>query len=188
MPNYEDPTLLIALASVLIAGWSLLYSRRGVKTAQHAYELALEQDQRRKPRLDLYLADAWTWLSNGVTRQFALLVTVSNPTETNSSLTRAESCITLRAALSDHPSYIVRLPIDENTMPVQGKQGVVLAPGIVIPAHASVAGWLTFSLPSALREGRTVDAISVSLEDSHGLSIAIDGINPREVESDSEAK
>jgi cbb3-type cytochrome oxidase subunit 3 len=177
--KYEDLTLLVALASILIAGWALLYSRRGVKTAQGAYQLALEQDQRRKPRLDPYLAEAWTWLSSGGTRQFALLVTLSNPTETNSSLTRAELCVTLRTPLSDHLSYIVRLPIDENAMADQEKRGVILAPGVAIQAHGSIAGWLTFSLPAALREGRALDAISVSLEDSHGLSITIDQNKPK---------
>ena len=83
----------IALASLTIALASVVYARNSAKISKRSYDLAELQDSRRDPRLKLYLSDAYSFTS-GDHAVIAISITLSNPTDIDNSIARAELGVT----------------------------------------------------------------------------------------------
>ena len=50
---------IASIISALAACFALLYAARSTKIAKQAYKLALEQDQRNRPSIELYLVNSY---------------------------------------------------------------------------------------------------------------------------------
>jgi hypothetical protein len=154
-------------ASNVVAWLALLVAISGNRISRRALALAAEKASREMPRLVVYLADGLS-LTRGNHREVRLIVSVSNPSDSDNSIARADLVIThvvagstltrtiieASTATSDHPD--LRLPTR-------------------IPAHDTVAGQLTFRVPTELVRVGEIRQYALELADAQG-SIAEAGI------------
>lgn len=180
-PFFQDPKSWVSISALLVAAWSAFNAVRSRGIAARALQISEGQDQRRQPKLGIYLINGYRRLVPN--RQlFGFLVSVSNPTDINNSVVRVELQITY--TMKDDVSAVLRI---QHNAALGAIESTVSEPTASVPslplrieAHQTVSGWLLFSLDNdAIRSG-TVDAHILILEDTHGLSTKTDPIMVRE--------
>lgn len=88
-----DPGLWISVLALLVSVCSAFFSWRSGRNAARALAISENQEKRRMPQLGIYLANGYRRLVPK--RQlFGFLVSISNPTDINNSVARAELKIT----------------------------------------------------------------------------------------------
>ena len=175
-----DPTVWISALALLVSCGSALISWRSSKNAARALAISETQEKRRQPQLGIYLVNGYRRLVPK--RQlFGFLVSVSNPTDINNSIARAELQITY--LLENDVKAVCRIQhnptLGENTAR-DAMPATVFSLPLHIDAHNTLSGWLLFALDNdVIREG-TIDAHSLILEDTHGVSTNTGPIMVRE--------
>ena len=70
---------LVSIISTVAACFAVLYAARSSKLAKQAYSLALEQDQRNRPSLELYLVNSYIKrIENADERIFVFRLMITN--------------------------------------------------------------------------------------------------------------
>jgi len=177
---FMDPKLWVAAASLIVAIGSSIVSFFSFRNSARALAITEHQEQRRSPRLQIYFVNGYRRLLSK--RQlFGFLVSVSNPTDINNSVARAELQIT--CLLRDGAETFLR--IQHNTEVAEGLENQkndaahVFSLPARIDAHQTLSGWLLFVLDSDTIGDGTVDGHRLILEDTHGLSTETDPITVR---------
>jgi hypothetical protein len=186
MPTKEnllaDPRVWISGLALLVSSCSAFFSWRAGRNAARALAISENQEKRRQPQLGIYL------VVNGFRRLvpkrqlFGFIVSVSNPTDINNSVIRAELQITY--VMENDVTAVCRI---QHNSALGGDVGSdttsaasVLSLPLRIDAHQTVSGWFLFALDNdVIREG-TIDAHSLILEDTHGVSTETEPIMVRE--------
>jgi hypothetical protein len=167
--SFSDPKLWMSVAAFLVAAWSAWNSLRSRRLAERALSISENQEQRRQPRLGIYMAEGYRrYLKDK--QLFGFLVSVSNPTDINNALVQAELQVTY--FLDDEIKAVCRVPHTSALAEIAAGAATLPANVFSLPsridAHQTVAGWLVFSLSNNLISGKTIDAHRIILEDSHG--------------------
>lgn len=175
-----DPRLWISALALLVSCCSAFFSWRSGKNATRALAITESQERRRQPQLGIYLVNGYRRLAPN--RQlFVFLVSVSNPTDINNSIARAELQITY--LLENDVKAVCRVQhisaLGENEMR-DGMQATVFSLPVRIDAHQTVSGSLLFALDSDVIRRGTIDTHSLILEDTHGVSTNTNPITVRE--------
>jgi hypothetical protein len=178
---FADPKTSIAALALLVSFFSLLISWRSGKRAARALSISEGQEQRRQPRLGIYMVRGYR--RRGSKRQlFGFLVSVTNPTDTNNSIARAELQITY--LLEDDVNVVCRVShaegLDENALADPKGVANVFSLPAHIDAHQTLSGWFLFALDDSVIGKGTVDSHSLILEDTHGISTDTGPIMVRE--------
>jgi hypothetical protein len=165
---FSDPKLWIALASLMVSIFSAIYSGR---KASRALSISESQERRRQPQLGIYLARAYRRFTPK--RQlFGFLVTVTNPTDINNAVARAELQITY--LVRDDASVVCRIGHDPAIKEKRNDEGEASAAVFALPlridAHQTASGWFLFALDNDVIGKGTIDAHSLILEDTHGVT------------------
>lgn len=176
-PFFLDPKFWVTAASLIVAIGSAIVSFFSFRNSTRALAISERQEKRHSPRLQIYFANGYRRL---VSRRqlFGFLVSVSNPTDINNSIARAELQITL--LLRDGAKTFLR--INHNPEVAQSMENSKAGAAHVfslparIDAHQTLSGWLLFVLENEMIGEATVDAHRLILEDSHGLSTDTDSI------------
>ena len=93
--SFSDPKLWVSVAAFLVAAWSAWNSLRSRRLEEKALSINEHQDQRRQPRLGLYMVEGYRrYLSDK--QLFGFMVSVSNPTDINNAVVQAELRVTYR--------------------------------------------------------------------------------------------
>jgi hypothetical protein len=173
--------LWISALALVVSGFSAVLSWRSGKNAARALAISESQEKRRQPQLGIYLVNGYRRL---VPKQqlFGFLVSVSNPTDINNSIARAELQITY--LLENDVEAVCRIPhsptLGENTSRDAMPAATVFSLPLHIDAHQTVSGWLLFALNNDVIGKGTIDGHSLILEDTHGISTNTDPIMVRE--------
>lgn len=181
-----DPKVWISGLALLVSGCSAFFSWRSGKNAARALAISESQEKRRQPQLGIYLV-------NGYRRRvpkrqlFGFLVSVSNPSDINNSIARAELQITY--LLENDVKAVCRIQhnptLGENAASDAAPATLFSLP-VRIDAHQTVSGWFLFALDNDVIRNGTIDAHSLILEDTHGVSTNTDPIMVREWADESE--
>jgi hypothetical protein len=174
-----DPRVWISGLALLVSGCSVFFSWRAGRNAARALAISENQEKRRHPQLGIYLVKGYRRLVPK--RQlFGFLVSVSNPTDINNSVARAELQITYM--MENDESAICRIQHDAALGEKVGDStpASVLALPLRIDAHQTVSGWLLFALDNDAIRKRTIDAHRLILEDTHGVSTETEPIMVRD--------
>jgi hypothetical protein len=183
MPNQmdllADPRLWISGLALLVSACSAFFSWRSGKRAARALAITENQEKRRQPQLRIYLVNGYRRLV--AKRQlFGFLVSVSNPTDINNSVARAE--LQISYLLENDVKTVYRIQhnstLGENTASDSAPATLFSLP-VRIDAHQTVSGWFLFALDNDVIRG-TIDAHRLILEDTHGVSTHTDPITMRE--------
>jgi hypothetical protein len=167
----SDPKNWIAALALLISFLSLLLSWRSAKRADRALAISEGQEERRKPRLCIYLIRGYR--RRAPRRQlFGFLVSVSNPTDTNNSIARAELQITY--LLENEVKAACRIQHAGSLVEDASDNIAAAFHAFSLPeridAHQTLSGWFVFGLDDSVIGDGTVEGHSLILEDTHGIS------------------
>ena len=113
----SDPKTWVSVLALAVSIFSAVFSWRSLKNSTRALAISESQERRRQPQLVIYLAKAYRRrVLQG--QLFGFLVSISNPTDINNSIARAEIKITYR--LRDGAEATCRMPhnpsLAENAM------------------------------------------------------------------------
>ncbi len=175
------PGVWISALALLVSIISVLLSWRSGKTAARALAISESQENRRQPRLGVYLANGYRRIEPEG-ELFAVLVSVTNPTDTNNSVARAELQITY--LLENDVEAVCRLQhnraLAENASDNALQAATVLSLPVCVDAHQTVSGWLLFSLENGVIGTGSTDDQKLILEDTHGVETRTGQIIVRE--------
>jgi hypothetical protein len=175
MRALSDPDRLIAIAALAASAISTYFARQAGRTARRALGISERDEQRRQPKLQLYLARSYVRSRDG-SDLYCFLVSISNPTDIDNAVARSE----LRAALQGQDNREVVYRIAHNPELAEGgSAGEGLGNGALsiplrIDAHQTVTGWLLFELKS---DSALVNSLWIMLDDSHGVTTASEVIS-----------
>ena len=175
----SDPKTLISALALVISGLSLLVSWRSGTRAARALAISEGQEERRQPRLGVYLVRGYRRLAPG--RQvFGFLVSVTNPTDVPNSIARAELQVTY--LLQDGIKAVCRISHNRDLAQKTGttNEAMIFTTPARIDAHQTLLGWFLFALDDTVIGQATVDAHNLVLEDTHGIPTDSEPIMVRE--------
>jgi len=166
-----DPKTLVSVLALLVSCLSLIVSWRSGTRAARALAISEGQEERRQPRLGIYLVRGYRRLVPQ--RQlFGFLVSITNPTDTSNSIARAELQITY--LLENDVRAVCRIPHNQALGEKSGIETAKEANLFVLPAridaHQTLSGWLLFSLDDSIIGEGSVDSHNLILEDTHSIS------------------
>ncbi|MGA2183160.1 MAG: hypothetical protein ABSH47_09035 [Bryobacteraceae bacterium] len=181
MPANHDllanPSVWISGLSLLVSGCSAFFSWR---YGRRALAISENQEKRRQPQLRIYVANGYRRLVPK--RQlFGFLVSVSNPTDINNAVARAELRVTY--LMENDVTAVCRIQHNAalgNNVGNDATPASLLSLPMRIDAHQTVSGWLLFALDNDVIRNGTIDAHSLILEDTHGVPTETDPIMVRE--------
>lgn len=162
----------VAYASAAVAALSLLVTilfglyNRGV--AKAALEISRRQEARRGSRLDLYVNETASWRSAGTPdRLLGVNVQVANPTDRETSVTRAELHLTYSV---EGRLTAVKVPSNSEPPPeLRPTRVEPLALPLRLAANEATSGWFLFLVPGGVVAGRAVDRYDIVLRDLHDI-------------------
>lgn len=175
---FTSSSNLISLGSVIVALASAAYARNSAVSSKRSYELAALQDARRSPKFVLYLSDCYSRFLEDHT-VIATSLTVSNPTDIDNSIVRAELVITYHKQEGQQIKMIIA---STATVPdlISGVTNLLNTPAPV-PSHQSTAGVLLFEPPAAILRNSVIDSYSLNILDSHETIATMADLTVREV-------
>jgi hypothetical protein len=170
IPLLSDPKFWLSAFSLLVAALSAFNSWHSRRIATRALAISEGQEERRHPQLGIYLFKGYR-RSVAKGQLFGFLVSVSNPTDINNSVAKAELQVTY--VLEGDINAVCRIPhnpdLGETENGPQTRGATVFSLPARIDAHQTLSGWLLFALDSVLIGGKTIDSHRIILEDSHGI-------------------
>jgi|SRR5450756_888157 len=174
---FKSSSNLISLGSVIFALLAAAYARSSAISAKRSYKLSATQDSRRTPTLSLYLADCYSYVSQDHI-VVAIAITISNPTDIDNSIARAELVVTYHK----QEGQSVRLNVTSTTTASAQISGVrkSLDPPAAVPSHQSIAGLLLFEPPAIILGNSVIDDYSLTIMDSHEEFVTMAGLTIRE--------
>jgi hypothetical protein len=169
--EFADPNVWMSAVALLVSIVSVFLSWRSGRNAARALAISEGQEKRRQPQLGVYLARGYRRLTP--TRQlFGFLVSVSNPTDINNSVARAELQLTF--LLKSDARTVCRIshdstPVETVSAVTEARATVFLLP-LRVDAHQTESGWFFFAVENDVIGDSTVDGHCLILEDTHGFS------------------
>jgi hypothetical protein len=101
----------------------------------------------------------------------AIAITISNPTDIDNSIARAELIVTYHKQEGES----IRLSVASTTSSAAKISGAgdFLDPPVAVPSHQTVAGVLLFEPSDIILDNGAIDDYSLAIMDSHGESITM---------------
>ncbi|MGE4218350.1 MAG: hypothetical protein AB7G39_02790 [Alphaproteobacteria bacterium] len=155
-----------ALCALVVSLFSLLASRRATRLAE-------AQEERRKPKLSVYMQDRYYKNgANGTYRRYAFHLLLRNTSDSDNAL--AEINLHLSYSTPSGMQMTVKIPADAGSHQDIGSP--LLDVPIRIDAHQASLGWCFFHVEKALLQNAKIERYAVSLVDSHGVEVVAEAI------------
>lgn len=178
-----------AAAISAIAAWATAwYTARAAKIAQKSLELALQQEQRQRPNLELYLVDGQIRrFRSQQFRIYAFHLSISNNSDANNSLKDISLVIKHSRGQELDSNFVVsHNPELATVMPVLKAQPIPNPS--TIGSHETVAGYALFHVHDDLLRNSVVESYMLKVIDSHGLETRLEPILLCELSDEEETK
>ena len=177
----KDPYLWVAVVSALGALVAAVFAWVSARAAKRSLELAEKQDQRRTPRLVLYLIDGYCQRI-GSTRFLAFSVSVSNHSDIDNSVAQIELQVSYTtAAPTKGFCMAVKVPHRSALADRIRHNATILSPPLRIDAHQTIAGWVLFEVGDVLIGNGKIDDYAILVSDSHGQACRVEQAIVREL-------
>ena len=176
-PSLADPNTWIALGSLVVAIASAVASWFSYRNAAHALKISERQERSRNPQLRVYFANGYRRLTSNQ-QIFGMLTSISNPTDIDNSISRAELQVVCR--IRDDMMVTFRIQhnpaIGQRPGPRSEDAAHIFSLPARIGAHQTISGWLLFSLENSSIGDGTVDSHRIILFDTHDIETTTDQI------------
>jgi hypothetical protein len=178
--HLADPATLISLGSLVVAIASAAASWFSFTNAARALRISEQQEKKRDPQLRVYFANGYRRLVPN--RQiFGMLISVSNPSDINNSISRAELQVVCR--IRDGMMVTYRIQHNSAIGQCSDTRSEDAANIFTLPAqigaHQTISGWFLFSLENAIIADGTVDSHRIVIFDTHNIETITDQIMVR---------
>ena len=156
---------IVSIISALAACFALLYAARSTKIAKQAYKLALEQDQRNRPSIELYLVNSYIKrFKNTDERLFVFRLLITNKSASRNSIKNIQLFIGYQrregppsnVAIPHNPGPIDDIPENEN----------IFKEPFIIEPYSAIGGLAIFKVPNELIRGSSVETYMVKIVDN----------------------
>lgn len=156
----------VALCALVVSIFSLHASRRATRLAE-------AQEERRKPKLSVYMQEChYKNGTEGTYRRYGFLLSVRNTSDSDNAL--AEINLHVAYSTPSGMQMTVKIPAD------MGNHRNIGSPLLDVPlridAHQASLGWCFFHVEKALLQNAKIERYAVSLVDSHGVETVADAI------------
>lgn len=166
--------LAVGLIALIVSFCSFLVSLK-------AFRLSQKQDARRKPVLVPSILNGYLEFSETEkSRVYAFLLSISNPSDSDNALAKAELHITYKTPAQ----ALVTAQIPSS--PTRGEAYAELLDFSVLPtptrldAHQTLTGWIIFRVAEAILAGAVVEGYTIALFDSHQTQTNVEPIMVQE--------
>jgi len=161
----EDPSLLIALGSLIIAVASAWYSRVGVRLAKKGLEISENQEARRIPNLVLYYLEGYR-VKESDSVIYAFCFSIANPTDSDNAITYSE--LNVKCGNKEGLVVSVKVRHDENSAKNDTDKEInIIKLPAKIGAHDTMAGWFFFKIKKDTLGDLSILTRSVQFTDTH---------------------
>ena len=155
-----DLTTIIAVAGFCISIANSYWNWEGRR-------LAREQEKRRLPQLVPFLINGYFQnKTNDGGRDYAFLVTIRNPTDSNNAIAEVDLSITYLT--TDRIQMTMKIKANEPLVTnfVKGQDERLPVPSSV-SAHNTISGWILFHLPAPMLGGMDIESYRLIFTDTH---------------------
>lgn len=163
---------VIAGIGLVVSALSFLLSIKSYSVSQKSLSITKQQNDERSLGISLYYMDAYKWKKDKeVYVSFALRFT------NNSTQADAISKIELHIEYRDNNNVVGKIKLNPDTLvtPVNLKTySEILRPPLNLPEKNAKLGWITFKLPSFLKENLLIDLYEIVAEAIDNKKISID--------------
>jgi len=162
----------LAVAVACFAAWQ---ATRSAKTAKQAYNLAIEQDQRNRPSLELYLVYAYIRrIEQSDERIFVFQLVVTNKSASRNSIKDLQ--LVIEHQRKKGPLSNVSIPHDpELNSKLNEKKDPFQIP-FPIEAYSATGGIAIFSVPHDLLSGSRVESYLIKIIDNKDYESEVEAI------------
>jgi hypothetical protein len=173
---------LAAILSAIAAWLALAFSIYGVYAARKALRISEIQEERQKPDLVPYLVQSsYCFDEDDKNRIYAFLISISNRSDSNNAIARADLTITYET--SSHALMSVKIDTDVSvgsSFPVD--TDVPFRLPVRIDAHQTLSGWLFFRADRSIFHGHDIVGRRIVFSDTHGVEQALEIYLVKEIE------
>jgi hypothetical protein len=171
--------LISAGAAIAAAVFAALTAKRATRTLR----LAEQQEERRRPKVELYLVKSYM-KRDETGRFYAFLISLRNPSDAENTVLDVVLRITYRSPAHWLAAVDVPLLVRDDKSQI-GLQDALTAP-VSIGKHGSVSGWAYFRVENSMLNDRPIDVHTIVASDVHGLCCSVDHVLIKEVFNEKE--
>ncbi len=167
-----DWVSVLAAAAACFAAWQ---AARSAKTAKQAYSLAIEQDQRHRPSLELYLVEAYIRrIDKSEERLFVFHLMVTNKSASKNSIKDLKLIIDHKRKYG--PLSNVSIPHDPELNSKLNENKDPFKIPFLIEAYSATGGIAIFRVPDDLLSGSRVESYMIKIVDNKDFESAVEAI------------
>ncbi len=168
-----DWVTVAAAAAAWVAAWQAIKSAR---TAKRAYSLALEQERRLLPSLEIYLVDTYIRrLETLNLRLYVFQLMITNKSYAGNSLRDIQ--LLIQHGQGSTPTSQVAIPHKSDLVThLPGANQDALQIPSPIAAHAIVGGLALFDVPDDLLRESRIESYNIKVVDSYGHETQLEAI------------
>ena len=177
----------VSIISALGTCFAIWCAARSARIAKQAYGLALEQDQRRRPCLDLYLVDAYIErIEESDERLFVFRLMITNKSASRNSI--KDILLRIEYQRGGGPLSNVSIPHDPNLKDKFKENESSLIIPLIIDSYSVIGGSAIFKVSNKMIRGSYVETYIVTIIDNSGQATEVETILLQETNNDKMAK
>jgi len=177
----------VSIISAMAACFAIWYAARSNRIAKQAYDLALEQDRRHRPSLDLYLVDSYIErMEESDERLFIFRLMITNKSASRNSIKDIQLWIEYQRG--EGPLSNVSIPHNPHLKNKFKENGNPLKLPLIIDSYSVIGGSAIFKVSNEMIRGSSVETYMVTIIDNSGQETKLEAILLQEIDNDEMAK
>jgi hypothetical protein len=178
---------LVSIISAVAACFAALYAARSSKLAKQAYSLALEQDQRNRPSLELYLVNSYIKrIENADERIFVFRLMITNKSASRNSIKGIQLLIEYQRR--EGPTSNVSIPHNADLISTIHENEDPFKIPFNIDHYSAIGGLAIFKVPNEVVRGSSVETYLVRIIDNEDNETELEAILLKEIDNEKVAK
>jgi hypothetical protein len=177
----------VSIIAVLVACFAVWYAARGVKISKQAYSLALEQDRRHRPSLDLYLVNSYIKrIEQADERIFVFHLMITNKSASRNSIKDIQ--LFIEHQRREGPLSNVSIPHNPDLSNTIHENENPFKIPLIIDSYSVIRGLAIFNVPNEMIRGSSVETYIVRIVDNKGHMTELESILLQELDNGKVAK
>ena len=172
----------ISIITALAACFAVWYAARSNRIAKQAYDLALEQDRRHRPSLDLYLVDSYTKrIEQSDERIFVFRLMITNKSASRNSIKDIQLLIEHQREVG--PPSNVSIPHNPDLSNKTNENENPFKIPFIIDSYSVIGGSAIFNVPNEIIRGSSVETYMVKIVDNKDHATELEAILLQEIDN-----
>jgi hypothetical protein len=165
----------VSIISALAACFAALYTARSSKLAKEAYRLALKQDQRNRPSLELYLVNSYIkCIENTDERLFVFRLLITNKSASRNSIKSIQ--LLIEHQRREGPTSNVTIPHNSELITTIHENEDPFQIPFIVENYSAIGGLAIFKVPNEVVRGSSVETYLVRIADNEDNETELEAI------------